>query len=119
MIYISGSEIIETKFIKIELKKIYGIGNKRSNNVCKKLGFSNNLKLKDLNDNQIFKLVTYFENIPYILSDDLKEYKQKKFQKLKNIKSYKGVRKMFGLPMRGQRTHTNRKTSRKFKVREY
>ena len=115
MVFIAGSEILETEPLKKELVKIYGIGNKRSIIICKKLGLSQNVRIQDLNDNQVLKLLKYFEKLSFLLSDDLKIYRQNVLNNLITKKSYKGYRRVFGLPSRGQRTHTNSKTCRKFK----
>ena len=50
MVYIFDTELLENKQIYYSLKQIYGINKKRSSIICKKLGFSPNLKVKNLND---------------------------------------------------------------------
>ena len=92
---------------------VYGLGKSISLLICKRLGFSKNLKVKHLSKEQINKLVKTIENLDKELASDLKKLKILSTKKLVNIKSYKGLRKIKGLPIRGQRTHTNAKTSRK------
>ena len=113
MIYLFESEIPDNKSLFFALTYIYGIGKVNSVLICKKLGFSKNLKVKDLSKEQIYKLVKIIELMNFKLAMDLKKFKLLINQKLISIKSYKGLRKNQGLPIRGQRTHTNAKTARK------
>lgn len=113
MVYLFESELPENKSILFGLKYVYGIGETTSLLVCKKLGFSINLKVKDLSKEQVLKLTKVVDSLNLILSSDLKKYKSLRLKKLVSIKSYKGLRRTQGLPVRGQRTHTNAKTARK------
>jgi small subunit ribosomal protein S13 len=113
MIYLFESEISENKPIFISLTQIYGIGNFNSAFICKKLGFSANLKIKNLSREQINKLIKTVEILKLNLSSDLKKINLLNAKKLMTIKSYKGLRRHQGLPVRGQRTHTNAKTAKK------
>ena len=81
--------------------------------LCKNLGFSRNLKLKDLSKTQLDELIAALKSSKLILAKDLKKRKQLIANHLIEIKSYKGLRGYQGLPVRGQRTHTNAKTARK------
>jgi small subunit ribosomal protein S13 len=89
MIYIFETEILNSKSVQFSLKKIYGLNTFQINSICKKLGFSANLKTSKLATDQIFTL-----------------------KKLVEIKSYSGLRRIKGLPVRGQRTHTNARTAK-------
>ena len=113
MLYLFESELSENKSIFFALKYIFGIGCYRSNFICKKMGFSLNLKVKNLTKDQISKLTLTIESLNYNLGNDLKKLRFVTLKKLINIKSYKGLRRNEGLPVRGQRTHTNSKTSKK------
>ena len=77
------------------------------------MGFSRNFKVKNLSKEQINKLIKTIEHLNLKLASDLKKSKILNTKKLISIQSYKGLRKIRGLPIRGQRTHTNAKTSRK------
>ena len=61
------------------------------------------------------RLIKLIENSDLIVSNDLKKLQSLFLKKLINIKAYKGIRRISGLPVRGQRTHTNAKTSRRFR----
>ena len=113
MIYLFEVELSETKPIFFVLSSIYGIGKKYSFIICKKLGFSKNLKIQDLSKEQITKLILKIESLDLKLGSDLKKFKSLTFKRLLNIKSYRGLRKNRGLPIRGQRTHTNARTARR------
>lgn len=113
MIYLFESKIPENKSIYFSLCSIYGINKNRSVFICKQLGFSLNLKLKFLSISKIDKLIKAIESSSFIISNDLKRVKLLNNQRLLTIKSYRGLRKKKGFPVRGQRTHTNARTAKK------
>ena len=113
MIYIFDTELLENKLIYYALQEIYGINKKRSFFICKKLGFSHNLKVQNLSKYQITELLKTIDILNLTLASDLKKLKFLSIKNLISIKSYKGFRRNQGLPLRGQRTHTNAKTARK------
>ena len=113
MIYIFESHLSEKKLICFALRSIYGLGKTKTFFLLKMLGFLNNLKISDLTKEQIKKLMKLIESLEFQLASDLKKIKLLKNKKLIDIKSYRGIRKIRGLPVRGQRTHTNAKTVKK------
>lgn len=113
MVYLFESEISENKPIFVSLTQIYGIGHFTSVLICKKLGFSRNLKIKDLSKEQILKLIKTIELLKLNIASDLKKSNLLNSKNLISIKSYKGLRRNQGLPVRGQRTHTNARTAKK------
>lgn len=115
MIYLAESKIPDNKTVLFALKYIYGIGSSHALLICKKLGFSENLKVKNLSKEQIVQLVNMIESLNLNLASDLKKFNLLNKKKLISIKSYRGLRRNQGLPIRGQRTHTNAKTSRKIR----
>jgi small subunit ribosomal protein S13 len=115
MIYILESKLPDNKSIQFALKSIYGIGNNKSFLICKKLGFSPNLKVKFLSSSQINQILKLVESLKFVLANDLKRFKLLRKQYLINIKSYRGLRRKKGFPVRGQRTHTNAKTAKKIR----
>lgn len=115
MIYIFESELSENKSISISLTQIFGIGAYNSFLLCKKLGFSKNFKVKNLSKEQVSKLIKAIESSNLILASDLRKTKLLINKNLISIKSYRGLRKYQGLPVRGQRTHTNAKTAKRRK----
>ena len=113
MVYLLESKLPETKQIYLALTHVYGIGKVRSFLICKKLGFIMNLKVRDLSNNQINKISKLIESLEFVISNELRRSNLLTKQNLLNIKSYRGLRRKKGFPVRGQRTHTNAKTARK------
>jgi small subunit ribosomal protein S13 len=115
MVYLLETKLVETKSVFFALNHVYGIGKSRSFLVCKQLGFSSNFKVKNLSENQIAKLLKLVEISNITVGSELKKFKLLILRKLTSIKSYRGLRRINGLPVRGQRTHTNAKTAKFFK----
>ena len=115
MIYIFETEILNFKAFNISLQKIYGLGSYQTSFICKKLGFTKNLRTNKLTNDQIFKLIKVVEESGLQITNDLRKSQIFSLKTLISIKSYKGLRKIRGLPIRGQRTHTNAKTAKRNK----
>jgi small subunit ribosomal protein S13 len=115
MVYIFETELSGNKSIVFALTNIYGLGLSTSKIITKKLGFLPNLKTKNLTKNQILLLVEVINSFNLKLAGDLKKTKILNIKRLISIKSYRGLRMFQGLPVRGQRTHSNARTSKKFK----
>ena len=117
MTYLFETELSEKKYIYYSLQKIYGLNKSQTIFICKTLGYSVNLKIKLLTKEQLSNLIKFIEHSSFIINNDLKKLNYKIFQNLINIKSYRGLRRLNNLPVRGQRTHTNAKTvKKKFKI---
>jgi small subunit ribosomal protein S13 len=112
MVYILETKLQEKKSIFFSLKKIYGINSFLAFLICKKLGFSKNLKLKNLSEDQILKIIKLTETLNLSITSDLKKFRISVLKKLVFVKSYRGLRQIRGLPIRGQRTHTNAKSAK-------
>lgn len=115
MLYLLETKLPENKSVFLSLTHVYGIGTSTSHLLCKKLGLSQNFKTKDLNKDQIIDLIKLVDSLELPINNELKKFKTLSLKKLINIKSYRGLRLLRGLPVRGQRTHTNSKSSRKTK----
>ncbi len=115
MIYILETNLLEDKSVYFSLTNIFGIGQFQSFLICKKLGLSHNCKLSKLTQDQVVKLVKWIENLNLLINSNLKKEKTILAKKLVQIKAYRGIRRLRGLPIRGQRTHTNAKTASKFR----
>lgn len=115
--FVLDTKIQEDKILIVSLSSIYGIGFSSSSCLCKKLGFSKNVKLQQLSKNQLEKIAYLLLNSPFSskVSNDLKKIESSRFQKLLAIKCYRGIRRIKGLPVRGQRTHTNGRTVKKYR----
>lgn len=113
MLYFLETKLSEHKPICFALTNIYGIGKSTAFVICKKLGFSINLKVKDLTQEQVVEMIQLIDLLNLNLNNELKKLRSLTFKNLVSIKSYKGLRRVRGLPVRGQRTHTNAKSARK------
>lgn len=113
MLYLLETKLPENKSIFFALTYVYGIGKKTSILICKKLGFSINLKVKDITQDQSIEILKVIDSSQFLLSNELKKLKMLTLKKLISIKSYRGLRKSRGFPVRGQRTHTNAKSASK------
>ena len=93
------------------LRNVYGLGLSSSKKVCKNLGYDINTNVIELKQEDLIK-INALVNVKYkfIIEAELKKEIYDKIQIMKNIKSYKGVRHHYNLPVNGQRTHTNGKT---------
>lgn len=110
-----GQNLNERETIKTSVKKIYGLGTFQINKLCKHLGVLENLKLKSLNNLQKVKIENFLTKNKILTGSDLK-YKNKALKNnLVEIKCYRGIRSLRGLPVRGQRTRSNAKTSKKIR----
>jgi small subunit ribosomal protein S13 len=115
MIYLLETELKNNKSILFAIKLIYGIGRSTSLKICKQLGFSSNFKIYNLSNEQTLKLLKLIEESNLVINNDLKTLQSSFIKNLINIKTYRGIRRLNGLPVRGQRTHTNAKTARRNK----
>jgi len=113
MLYLLETKLPENKSVFFSLTKVYGINRSTAFLICKKLGFSINLKTKDLTQEQINDVLQLINSLNLVLNNELKKLKSLTLKNLISIKSYKGLRRARGLPVRGQRTHTNAKSARK------
>ena len=115
MLYILETNLSDRKSVFFALSDIHGIGKNTAFLICKKLGFSVNLKVKDLDPEQITAIVQLVDSLELLLNNELKKFKSLALKNLVVIKSYRGLRKVRGLPVRGQRTRTNAKSAKKRK----
>lgn len=98
------------------LTTIYGIGTVSALNICKNLGCNPSLSFTNLREDQVYKILAYIEKQFFLIENNLKLFNKNNFQYLKKVKNYRILRQRIGLPTRGQRTHTNANTKKKFKT---
>jgi len=109
LVRISGIDVPNDKHISIALTYIFGIGRSRAETILKKLKISNSIKAKDLSEEEIVKIREYIEN-NFTIEGDLRREISQNIKRLIEVNSYRGIRHKRGLPVRGQRTHTNART---------
>jgi len=115
MLYLLETKLPENKSVFFALTNIYGINKPTAFLICKKLGFSINFKTKDLTQEHVLEILQLIDSLNLTLNNDLKKLRSLAFKNLTSIKSYRGLRRVRGLPVRGQRTHTNAKSSKKIR----
>jgi small subunit ribosomal protein S13 len=109
MARISGVDLPPNKRIEIGLTYIYGIGRSQSNNILASSGVPPDTKVRELNEEQVNKIRKVIEE-QYRVEGDLRKEISFNIKRLMEIGSYRGLRHRRGLPVRGQRTHTNART---------
>ena len=110
MARIIGVEIPGEKRIDISLRYIYGIGPTNSKIILEKAKIDPSIRAKDLTEQQLSQIVHAIQEGKYVIEGDLRRELGMNLKRLQGIKSYRGVRHLRGLPVRGQRTSTNART---------
>ena len=109
MARISGVDIPREKRLEISLTYIFGIGKPTAQRMCADLGIDPNTRVRDLTDDEVNKLRGWVDqNIT--VEGDLRRDVQQDIKRKIEIGCLQGVRHRKGLPVRGQRTHTNART---------
>jgi small subunit ribosomal protein S13 len=109
MARIAGVDLPMNKRIEIGLTYIYGIGRAQSTRILTAAGINFDTKVRELNDDEINKIRKLIEE-QYRVEGDLRKDTSFNIKRLMEIGSYRGLRHRRGLPVRGQRTHTNART---------
>ena len=109
MARITGVDLPREKRVEIGLTYIYGIGLTTSQKMLAEVGINPDTRVKDLSENEISKLRDYIEKNLKV-EGDLRREVALNIKRLMEIGCYRGVRHRKGLPVRGQRTHTNART---------
>ena len=109
MARISGVDIPREKRTEIALTYIHGIGRTTSKKLLAAVGVSPDTRVRNLTDSEVNKIRMYIEN-NLTVEGDLRRDVQTDIKRKIEIGSYQGTRHRKGLPVRGQRTHTNART---------
>ena len=104
-----GVDLPREKRLEIALTYIFGIGRTRADEILAATGISPDLRVKDLTDEQLIPLREYIE-ANFKIEGDLRREVQADIRRKIEIGSYQGIRHRRGMPVRGQRTHTNART---------
>lgn len=112
MLYIFNKTIPENTSIVYSLTTLYGINIYQSKKICKNIGINPQITVNKLKNNHVNRLINYI-NKNLKIEQFLKKEKKDKISFLLETKNNRGIRLSQGLPVRGQRTHTNAKTSKK------
>jgi small subunit ribosomal protein S13 len=113
---ITGTNIPDNKRLEVALTYIFGIGRSRAKEILNKAKISYEKKAKELSEKESNLLKEAVEK--YRIEGDLRREITSNVKRLKEIKCYRGIRHLKGLPARGQRTKTNARTTRPYKGRK-
>ncbi len=109
MARIAGVDLPRRKAIQYALPYIYGIGRKTAIDICAKAGVAGTKSADDLTDAEV-KAIRDIIDAEYKVEGDLRREIQQNIKRLMDLGSYRGLRHRKGLPVNGQRTHTNART---------
>jgi len=109
MARIAGVDIPREKRLEISLTYIFGIGRTTSGQICQATGIDPDTRVRDLTDEEVVRLRNWIDaNLK--VEGDLRRDVAQDIKRKMEIGSYQGIRHRRGLPVRGQRTHTNART---------
>ncbi len=111
MARIAGVDIPRDKRVEVALTYIYGIGRTTSKEILKATQIDPNIRVKDLDENQLARLREYIDR-NYQVEGDLRREVNMNIKRMMEIGCYRGLRHRRNLPVRGQRTRTNARTRR-------
>jgi small subunit ribosomal protein S13 len=106
---IAGVNIPTNKRVVIALQYIHGIGDKFAEDICKKVGIPPERRVNELTDAEVIQIRETIDR-DYVVEGDLRRNVAMNIKRLMDLGNYRGLRHRRGLPVRGQRTHTNART---------
>ena len=106
---IAGVNIPTNKRVTIALRYIHGIGPAKAAEICEKVGITAERRVTDLTDQEILKIRETID-ADHMVEGDLRREISQNIKRLMDMGNYRGLRHRRGLPVRGQRTHTNART---------
>ncbi len=109
MARIAGVNIPTNKRVTIALRYIHGIGPAKANEICEKVGIADERRVNQLSDSEVLQIRETIDS-DYMVEGDLRREVAVNIKRLMDQACYRGLRHRRGLPVRGQRTHTNART---------
>ena len=109
MARIAGVNIPSQKRVEIGLTYIHGIGRTKASEICAKLGVPTERRVHELTDDEVLRIRELIDR-EYSVEGDLRRMVAMNIKRLMDLGCYRGLRHRKGLPVRGQRTHTNART---------
>lgn len=109
MARIAGVNIPTNKRVIIALQYIHGVGPKKAEEITTKVGIPPERRVNDLTDAEVIQIRETIDR-DYMVEGDLRRQVSMNIKRLMDLGNYRGLRHRRGLPVRGQRTHTNART---------
>ena len=109
MARIAGVNIPTQKRVEIALTYIYGIGKVMANQILEKTGIDRNKRVHQLSESEVIKIRETIDR-DFTVEGELRRQVQMNIKRLMDLGCYRGLRHRRGLPVHGQRTHTNART---------
>ena len=109
MARIAGVNIPTQKRVVVALRYIHGIGASKAKQICEKVGIADDRRVHDLTDSEVIQIREAIDR-DYLVEGDLRREVAMNIKRLMDLGCYRGLRHRRGLPVRGQRTHTNART---------
>ncbi|MEO1492516.1 MAG: 30S ribosomal protein S13 [Pseudomonadota bacterium] len=109
MARIAGVNIPTNKRVHIALTYIHGIGQTSAQEICDKVGIARERRVNELSDAEVLSVREHID-ANFIVEGDLRRERAVNIKRLMDLGCYRGLRHRRGLPVRGQRTHTNART---------
>ncbi|SLN40403.1 30S ribosomal protein S13 [Oceanibacterium hippocampi] len=109
MARIAGVNIPTNKRVEIALTYIHGIGRTKAKEICEKVGLTSDRRVNQLSDGEVIQIREMID-ADYMVEGDLRRETAMNIKRLMDLGCYRGLRHRRGLPVRGQRTHTNART---------
>ncbi len=109
MARIAGVNIPTNKRVLIALQYIHGIGALKAREICQKVGIEDERRVNQLSDDEVLRIRETIDR-DYVVEGDLRREVAMNIKRLMDLGCYRGLRHRRGLPVRGQRTHTNART---------
>jgi len=106
---IAGVNIPTGKRVEIALQYIHGIGKKNARDICEKVHIAPERRVNQLSDAEVLQIREMIDR-DYIVEGDLRREVSMNIKRLMDLGCYRGLRHRRGLPVHGQRTHTNART---------
>jgi small subunit ribosomal protein S13 len=106
---IAGVNIPTNKRVVIALQYIHGIGPQKANEILAKIGIPDERRVSQLTDQEVLQIREMIDR-DYLVEGDLRREVAMNIKRLMDLGCYRGLRHRRGLPVRGQRTHTNART---------
>ena len=104
-----GVDIPANKRLEVSLTYLFGVGRVTAHRICEKLAFDPGMKARDLSEEEITRLANHLTE-EHVVEGALRRQLATSIARLRDIGCYRGLRHRRGLPVRGQRTHTNART---------